>query len=91
MEQSGGGEWRTSTPTRASAPAKAGIATHQIVNYYEFGRCADVTHSDIGPRPDDRVSVQAGPATAQDKLAWNHKWYYSDPRITKGTIGPQQI
>ena len=66
--------------TRVGAGA-AGYSTHQLVNYQEFGRCADVTNEQIGypfmisyPCKQDPSGLANMP-----NLKWNHKWYYSEP------------
>ena len=66
--------------TRVGAGA-AGYNTHQLVNYQEFGRCADVTNEQIGypfmisyPCKQDPSGLANLP-----NLKWNHKWYYSEP------------
>lgn len=66
--------------TRVGAGA-AGYNTHQLVNYQEFGRCADVTNEQIGypfmisyPCKQDPSGLAGLP-----NLKWNHKWYYSEP------------
>jgi hypothetical protein len=66
--------------TRVGAGA-AGFTTHQLVNYQEFGRCADVTNEQIGypfmisyPCKQDPSGLPNLPF-----LKWNHKWYYSEP------------
>ena len=58
--------------------------TKQIVNFKEFGRCADVTGANINNAdtpgefnivyPCKQDPVGAG-------LAWNHKWYYNSPTV----------
>jgi hypothetical protein len=89
--QSGAGEWENFNPDPRVGPAKAGIDTHQIVNYSEFGRCADVTHTDIAANQLIAYPCKQDPSLAQNKLAWNHKWYYAEPANKSGSLGPQQI
>jgi len=57
----------------------AGKSTNQIVNYREFGRCADVTNENVDfaymivyPCKQDATGLGAG-------ILWNHKWFYDEP------------
>ena len=89
--QTGAAEWNSYDPDPRVGPAKAGVSTHQLVNYYEFGRCADVTHQQVGESQMIAYPCKQDPSIAQNKLAWNHKWYYNEPTNTQGSLGPQQI
>ena len=69
----------------------AGKATNQMVNYKEFGRCADVTNEQIGysymisyPCKQDATGTGAS-------LLWNHKWYYTEPPAGLASLAGQQI
>jgi hypothetical protein len=69
----------------------ASYATHQIVNFKEFGRCADVTNEVISyafmisyPCKQDATGTGAA-------LLWNHKWYYSEPTAPATALADQQI
>ncbi len=83
------------SPSTSVGAGAAGYNTHQLVNYLEFGRCADVTNGDITyafmisyPCKQDPVNGGAG-------LDWNHKWYYQEPAVQAAgpanKLGPQQI
>jgi hypothetical protein len=72
---------RSMDPSPAVGAGAAGFATHQIVNFKEFGRCADVTDKQIGktfmivyPCKQDATGTGAN-------MNWNHKWYYDEPAI----------
>lgn len=65
-------------PTPAVGAGAASKATDQLVNYKEFGRCADVTHTDI-----NKTFMIVYPckqdATGNNAFDWNHKWKYTEP------------
>lgn len=65
-------------PTPAVGAGAASYSTQQLVNYKEFGRCADVTYTQINyahmivyPCKQD--------ATGANVFDWNHKWMYTEP------------
>ena len=68
----------------------AGYDTHQIVNFLEFGRCMDVTNEDV-TMPFMIVYPCKQDPSGGSKLAWNHKWYYSEPTGKAGALTGQQI
>ncbi len=79
------------SPSLQMGAGAASYATHQIVNYKEFGRCADVTNEAINysfmisyPCKQDATGTGAA-------LNWNHKWYYTEPTGGATSLGPQQI
>jgi hypothetical protein len=81
--------WGSFSPDPAVGPGAASVNTHQIVNYLEFGRCFDVTDTDVAK--DFMISYpckQDPPAAAS--LFWNHKWFYVEPLVGT-TAAPQQI
>jgi hypothetical protein len=58
----------------------AGDSTGQLVNYYEFGRCLDVTHAstDEGSSPSTGlISYPCKQAPNPAKILWNERWSYS--------------
>lgn len=65
-------------PAPAVGAGAAGSSTHQLVNYKEFGRCADVTHTDI-----DYAFMITYPckqdARGLNGFSWNHKWFFTEP------------
>jgi len=80
-------------PEPAVGAGAAGYATKQIVNFKEFGRCADVTNEQIGysfmityPCKQDPSGNLAG-----KYIKWNHKWRYSEPAAPASGTTPQQI
>lgn len=71
-------------PSTSVGAGAASYATHQLVNYLDFGRCADVTGEQIGslfmisyPCKQDPSGIAGMP-----NLKWNHKWYYTEPTVT---------
>ncbi len=81
-------------PTTQVGAGAAGYNTHQIVNYKEFGRCADVTGQNIGSLYMISYPCKQDPSgPAQTNLFWNHKWYYSEPTAPATTTASpgQQI
>ena len=86
------GVYGTFTPSTAVGAGAASYSTHQLVNYLEFGRCADVTEVNIAysyeisyPCKQDASGDPNSP-----NLQWNHKWFYDEP-TTGSTSAPQQI
>jgi len=69
-------------PDPSVGAGAAGYATHQIVNYKEFGRCADVTNRDRAYSYMIVYPCKQDPTSAGTYLAWNHKWYYTEPTPT---------
>ncbi|WP_432540389.1 ricin-type beta-trefoil lectin domain protein [Kineococcus sp. SYSU DK002] len=55
----------------------ASVDTKQIVNYYEFGRCMDVTNQTFASTQMIVYPCKQDPSGGS-KLAWNHKWYYTE-------------
>ncbi|MBO9556537.1 RICIN domain-containing protein [Cellulomonas sp.] len=68
----------------------AGFDTVQIVNFFEFGRCMDVTNEKV-TEPYMIVYPCKQDPSGGSKLRWNHKWKYSEPTNKKGSLGAQQI
>lgn len=67
-------------PDPSVGAGAASKSTNQLVNYKEFGRCADVTYENISysfmivyPCKQD--------ATGGNGFRWNHKWYYTEPSV----------
>jgi len=82
-------------PTPAVGAGAASILTQQIVNFKEFGRCADVTDEKIGsanmisyPCKQDPTE---GRAPTDRRVKWNHKWVYQEPPSGSPSLGNQQI
>jgi hypothetical protein len=79
------------SPSNQMGAGAASYATKQIVNFKEFGRCADVTNESITysfmisyPCKQDATGTGAA-------LNWNHKWYYTEPAPPATSLGNQQI
>ncbi|MBD7916839.1 RICIN domain-containing protein [Cellulomonas sp. Sa3CUA2] len=80
--------WGSFAPDPAVGPGAASISTKQIVNFLEFGRCFDVTDTNVGrPFMISYPCKQDPPSGAE--LFWNHKWYYEEPLV--GTTAPPQL
>jgi hypothetical protein len=82
-------------PASAVGAGAASVNTLQIVNYLEFGRCLDVTDTNINnsymiayPCKQDPSGTGNPPGTGQ--LDWNHKWYYNEP-VAPATSSTQTI
>lgn len=69
----------TFTPTLSVGAGAAGYGTHQIVNYQEFGRCADVTNNVDTSSYMISYPCKQDPTGTGNYLNWNHKWYYTEP------------
>lgn len=76
------------SPDPAVGPGAASANTRQIVNYLEFGRCFDVTDTDVGKAFMISYPCKQDPPAASG-LYWNHKWFYEEPLV--GTTAPAQL
>jgi hypothetical protein len=81
----------TFAPSSSVGAGAAGYATHQLVNYAEFGRCADVTNEQIASSFMISYPCKQDPTGTGVYLKWNHKWYYDEPPVGTATMGPQPI
>lgn len=70
-------------PDPAVGAGAASLATKQIVNYKEFGRCLDVTDTDIHKSFMIAYPCKQDP-TGNNGFDWNHKWTYQEPDIAGG-------
>jgi hypothetical protein len=68
----------TFTPSTLIGAGAAGYNTHQLVNYKEFGRCADVTGEAIGATAMISYPCKQDPTGTGKNLKWNHHWYYKE-------------
>lgn len=75
-------------PDAAVGPGAASVYTHQIVNYLEFGRCFDVTDTQVTSTFMISYPCKQDPP-AGAALAWNHKWFYDEPEA--GVVGAPQL
>ncbi len=78
-------EWGSFAPDPSVGAGAASVNTKQIVNYYEFGRCMDVTGENIDANLMIVYPCKQDPSGGT-KLKWNHKWYYQE-----GLTSPQTI
>lgn len=78
-------------PTPSVGAGAASKNTNQIVNYKEFGRCADVTDNSIGKTFMIVFPCKQDPTGTGASLNWNHKWYYDEPVAPAATTAPQPI
>jgi Tfp pilus assembly protein PilX len=66
------------SPDPAVGAGAASYATQQLVNYQQFGRCADVTDQQIGKSFMIVYPCKQDPS-GNNNFAWNHKWAYQEP------------
>ncbi len=78
-------------PSAAVGAGAARYETHQIVNYKEFGRCADVTGENIGASYMISYPCKQDPTGTGVNLLWNHKWYYTEPAAGTAASAKQAI
>lgn len=71
----------TFIPQPEVGAGNAGYGTRQIVNYKEFGRCADVTGENINASWLISYPCKQDPTGTGTFLKWNHKWYYTEPSL----------
>lgn len=84
----------TFAPSSLVGAGAAGYTTHQLVNYAEFGRCADVTNEVITSSFMISYPCKQDPSgsTTGAYLKWNHKWFYTEPTaLGQNSLGPQEI
>lgn len=84
------GAWGSFDPDPRVGAGAAGYTTHQIVNFLEFGRCMDVTNEQVWSTFMISYPCKQDPSGGS-LLAWNHKWYYSEPTGSTGSLGGQKI
>lgn len=65
-------------PDPAVGAGAASYATQQLVNYQQFGRCADVTNNTISSTFMIVYPCKQDPS-GSNAFNWNHKWYYTEP------------
>ncbi|QHO69020.1 hypothetical protein BHD05_04550 [Marisediminicola antarctica] len=78
-------------PEPAVGAGAAGFTTKQIVNFKEFGRCADVTNEKIDYSFMITYLCKQDPSgnLTGKYLKWNHKWRYIEP-VAPATARPDQ-
>ncbi|MCX7523188.1 ricin-type beta-trefoil lectin domain protein [Microbacterium sp. STN6] len=79
------------SPSAQVGAGAAGYNTHQMVNYQEFGRCADVTGENIDASYMISYPCKQDPTGTGTQLKWNHKWYYTEPDPGETKTGDQTI
>jgi hypothetical protein len=67
------------SPSAAVGAGDAGYATHEIVNYLEFGRCADDTGED--PNAAHMINYPCKQSPAGGGVKWNQRFYYTEPPV----------
>lgn len=80
--------WGSFSPDPAVGPGAASVNTHQIVNYLEFGRCFDVTDTDVAKAFMIAYPCKQDPPNSA-ALYWNHKWFYTEPLV--GSVASPQL
>lgn len=68
----------TMAPTSQVGPGAASYTTYELINYQQFGRCADVTGEQINATAMIAYPCKQDPANATG-FTWNQKWYYCEP------------
>lgn len=76
-------------PLPAVGKGNASYLTNQVVNFNQYGRCLDVTDTDI-----TKIYMIAFPCkqdpSGNGTFDWNHKWYYDEPPLGTESV-PTQI
>ena len=73
----------TFAPSSQVGAGPAGYGTHEIVNYAEFGRCADVTNERVDwPF---MISYPCKQDPSGGPVYWNHVWHYTEPAAGSNT------
>ncbi|NKX93363.1 hypothetical protein HF995_08795 [Sanguibacter hominis ATCC BAA-789] len=83
--------WSSFDPDSRVGAGAASKDTNQIVNYLEFGRCADVTGEVITSSHMIVYPCKQDPSGTGNLLKWNHEWFYNEPADKKGSTGAQQV
>lgn len=78
-------------PSPTVGAGAANVLTNQIVNYKEFGRCADVTGEVITNTYMISYPCKQDPTGTGTYLKWNHKWHYTEPVFPATTAAAQDI
>lgn len=81
--------WSSFSPDPRLGAAKASKATNQLVNFLEFGRCADVTQQDAGKPFMIIYPCKQNPNGGG--VFWNHRWYYNEPVGLIGRSAGQKV
>lgn len=76
--------WGSFDPDPRLGAAAASYGTSQLVNYLEFGRCADVTQGNIDNNQMIVYPCKQDPS-GSGGFNWNHKWFYDEPADNVGS------
>ncbi|MBK4348417.1 hypothetical protein [Lacisediminihabitans changchengi] len=79
------------SPSTAVGAGAASALTFQMVNYKEFGRCADVTDQVVTSSFMISYPCKQDPTGTGTQLLWNHKWYYTEPVLPATSVADQAI
>jgi len=79
------------SPTPEVGAGAAGYSTQQIVNFRQFGRCADVTNESITFAHMIVYPCKQDPTGTGNGILWNHKWSYQEPAELLGSLSGQEI
>jgi hypothetical protein len=71
----GGFDTMTWNPDAQVGAGPAGSATQQLVNYYEFGRCLDVTGTNVNAT--NLITYPCKQAPDPSNIRWNQRWAYN--------------
>ena len=74
------------SPTAAVGAGAASVSTHQLVNYKEFGRCADVTGGNVDATFMISYPCKQDPTGTGNFIEWNHKLYYTEATTAAGVV-----
>lgn len=76
------------SPSAAVGAGAASVTTNQLVNYKEFGRCADVTGGDEAATYLISYPCKQDPTGTGNFIEWNHKLYYTEGTTDAGVVQP---
>jgi hypothetical protein len=73
-------------PTAAVGAGAASSGTSQLVNYKEFGRCADVTGGNEYADYMIAYPCKQDPTGTGGYIEWNHKWFHTEATTAAGVV-----
>ena len=68
----------TLAPDQLVGAGGAKYSTHQLVNYQEFGYCADVTNERLDILSEISYPCKQDPTGGTAAITWNQKWIYCE-------------
>jgi hypothetical protein len=92
-----GGTSNGFSPSTEVGAGASGLATEEVINYEEFGRCMDVDGQPIpASNANDLITYpcKQDPTSNGSNITWNQKFYYTEPPVTNPLTvsqGPQAI